>query len=173
SWVFGLNPFVFFIGSLVCMIGGVVMFAKSDNPAISFVGYNLVVLPMGLLVTFAVHNVSPDIVLNTIQLTGLIVGLMMVLGSIFPSFFLSLGKMLFMMLLSFVLVEIGLMLFTDIDRGFMDYIAAGIFSAYIAYDWARANSIPRTLDNAIDSAASMYIDIINLFLRLLSIAQND
>jgi len=29
------------------------------------------------------------------------------------------------------------------------------------------NKIPRTLDNAVDSAASLYMDIINLFLRIL------
>ena len=44
-----------------------------------------------------------------------------------------------------------------------------IFSGYIGYDWARANMIPKTLDNAIDSAASLYIDIINLFIRILQI----
>lgn len=38
-------------------------------------------------------------------------------------------------------------------------------SGYIGYEWARANSIPKTVDNAIDSAA-LYI---NLFLRLVRI----
>ena len=30
-------------------------------------------------------------------------------------------------------------------------------------------SLPRTLDNAIDSAAALYMDIINLFLHLLDL----
>ena len=34
-----------------------------------------------------------------------------------------------------------------------------IFSGYIGYDWARANAILKTLDNAIDSAAALYLDI--------------
>ena len=37
------------------------------------------------------------------------------------------------------------------------------------FDWARANAIPKTADNAVDSAASLYMDIINLFLRILMI----
>ena len=43
------------------------------------------------------------------------------------------------------------------------------FLGYIGFDWSRANSIPKTLDNAVDSAASLYMDIINLFLRILRI----
>ncbi|MBT7579493.1 MAG: hypothetical protein HN633_12065, partial [Candidatus Marinimicrobia bacterium] len=44
-----------------------------------------------------------------------------------------------------------------------------IFCGYIGYDWGRANQIPKTLDNAVDSAAALYMDIINLFLRVLRI----
>ena len=32
-------------------------------------------------------------------------------------------------------------------------------SGYIGYEWARANSIPKTVDNAIDSAAALYIPV--------------
>ncbi|HCA63484.1 MAG TPA: hypothetical protein DEP73_05025, partial [Pseudomonas sp.] len=44
-----------------------------------------------------------------------------------------------------------------------------IFCGYVGVDWGRANQIPKTLDNAIDSAAALYMDIINLFLRILRI----
>jgi len=57
--------------------------------------------------------------------------------------------------------------------GIIDYISAGIFSLYIGYDMHRAHSIPKTLDNAIDVSLSLYLDIINLFLNLLSILQSD
>ncbi len=43
------------------------------------------------------------------------------------------------------------------------------FCGYIGVDWGRANQIERTVDNAIDSAAALYLDIINLFLRILRI----
>ncbi len=43
------------------------------------------------------------------------------------------------------------------------------FCGYIGYDWGRANQIPKTMDNAVDSAAALYMDIINLFLRILRI----
>ena len=50
-----------------------------------------------------------------------------------------------------------------------DFIVVIIFCGYIGYDWARAQEYNPTLDNAIDSAADIYVDVINLFVRILSI----
>ncbi|MCR5192464.1 MAG: Bax inhibitor-1 family protein, partial [Bacteroidales bacterium] len=44
-----------------------------------------------------------------------------------------------------------------------------LFSGYIGYDVAKSQAYPKTLDNAVDSALDIYLDIINLFIRLLSI----
>ena len=57
----------------------------------------------------------------------------------------------------------------DIHREWIDWAVVFIFCGYIGYDWGRANRIPKTVDNAIDSAAALYMDIINLFLRILRI----
>lgn len=48
-------------------------------------------------------------------------------------------------------------------------ISSARYNLIIGYDWGRANRIPKTTDNAIDSAAAIYIDIINLFVRILRI----
>ena len=44
-----------------------------------------------------------------------------------------------------------------------------IFCGYIGLDWNRAQMYPKTVDNAIDSAADIYLDVVNLFVRILSI----
>ena len=44
-----------------------------------------------------------------------------------------------------------------------------IFALYIGYDWVKAQQYVHTLDNAVDSALDIYMDIINLFLRVLMI----
>ena len=44
-----------------------------------------------------------------------------------------------------------------------------LFRSYIGYDWARANTCARTVNNAIDLSASLCLDIVNLFLRILQI----
>ena len=46
---------------------------------------------------------------------------------------------------------------------------AVIFALYIGYDWVKAQQYVHTLDNAVDSALDIYMDIINLFLRVLMI----
>ena len=40
---------------------------------------------------------------------------------------------------------------------------------YIGVDWVRANSVQRTTTNAIAAASALYLDIINIFLRVLRI----
>lgn len=45
----GINQWVFLGGYFVSCIIGCVMFNSSDNPIISFIGYNLVVVPFGLV----------------------------------------------------------------------------------------------------------------------------
>jgi FtsH-binding integral membrane protein len=54
-------------------------------------------------------------------------------------------------------------------RGWIDWAVAAIFCGYIGYDWGRAMRIPKTVDNAVDSAAAVYMDIVNLFARILRI----
>ena len=51
-------------------------------------------------------------------------------------------------------------------------IGAVIFSLYIGYDYWKAQQYPKTVDNAVDSALDIYLDIINLFMRILSILGN-
>ena len=48
-------------------------------------------------------------------------------------------------------------------------LSAGLFSLYIGYDVYRSQQFPHTVDNAIDCAVDLYLDIINLFLNLLRI----
>ena len=50
-----------------------------------------------------------------------------------------------------------------------DWIAAGLFSLYIGYDVYRSQQFAKTVDNAVDCALDIYLDIANLFIRLLSI----
>ena len=50
-----------------------------------------------------------------------------------------------------------------------DYLVVLLFCGYVGFDWAKAQQYPKTLDNAVDSAADIYVDIIYLFLRILSI----
>ena len=157
------------VGYFVSVIAGTIIFQKSDNPAISFLGYNLIVLPIGILLTPLLNAIDPTIIMDALMVTGGFTGLMMFLGITYPKFFLSLGRVLAFSIIGIILLEVGLMFTIGYQPEIIDWIVAGLFCLYIGYDWARANKIPKTMDNAVDSAASLYLDIINLFIRILSI----
>jgi len=165
----GLSPWVLLGGFFVSAIAGTMIFTRSDNPAISFLGYNLVVIPFGVILNIIISQYDPQIVGDALRTTGLVTIVMMMLGSMYPAFFFSIARGLFVALLASIVVQLISVFVFGADLGFMDWIIAGIFCGYIGFDWARANAIPRTVDNAIDSAAALYMDIVNLFIRILSI----
>ena len=171
--VASIHPLLFFLGFIACAMAGIFIFNRSDKPAISFLGYNLVVLPFGLALTRMIASYADPkydgLVLEAIQTTGFVTLVMMMLGSIFPRFFQKIIGALTIALIAVILVEmIGAWIF-GWHHGAIDWFVAALFCGYIGYDWGRANAIPKTLDNAIDSAAALYMDIINLFIRILRI----
>ena len=164
-----INIWVFFIGYFASCFLGFFIFTKSTNPFISFIGYNFVVVPFGLIINIVVHQYDPGLVLAAIRVTGLVTFVMMVLGSLYPAFFNKIARALSISLIIVIIVELIEIFVFGIHHGIIDWIVVVIFCGYIGLDWSRANQIPRTVDNAVDSAASLYMDIIILFLRILRI----
>lgn len=166
------NPIAFFAIYFVLVIIGSMMVKGSDSPVVSFIGYNLIVVPLGLVLTIVINAYNLAGLSSTVTMafgiTALVTIAMMLAATVFPNFFLSLGRTLFFTLLVTVIIE-AVLVFTGHGLGVIDYIVVLIFCGYIGYDWARANSCAKTVDNAIDSAAELYVDIINLFLRILRI----
>jgi len=172
SAISGINPWVFLIGYFATCFLGIYLFTSSDKPIVSFLGYNLVVVPFGFVLNTIVSKYDPAIVGEALITTGAVTGMMMVLGTIFPAFFKKISGALTVALITVIIVEVVSAVFFGVSHGIMDWIVALIFCGYIGVDWGRANSIPKTVDNAVDSAAALYMDIINLFVRILSILGN-
>ncbi len=167
--ILSISPWIFFIGYFASCFFGMYLYKKSDNPVVSFIGYNFVVVPFGLIINIVVSRYDPNIVLDAIKVTGLVTAGMMLLGSLFPRFFARIAGALTIALIVVILVELFQVFILGIHQGWLDWAVALIFCGYIGYDWGRANRIPKTLDNAVDSAAALYMDIINLFIRVLRI----
>ncbi|MCS6192665.1 Bax inhibitor-1 family protein [Shewanella baltica] len=164
-----VNPWIFFIGYFASCFFGIYLFQKSSNPVVSFIGYNFVVVPFGLIINMVVSQYDPELVTEAIRITGLVTIAMMCLGTLFPAFFQKIAGVLTIALLLVIVVELIEVFIFNTHHGILDWIVVLIFCGYIGYDWGRANQIPKTIDNAIDSAAALYMDIINLFLRILRI----
>ena len=164
-----INPWIFIIGYFASCLFGIYLFNGSSNPIVSFTGYNFVVFPFGLIINLVVSRYDAALVSEAIRITGLVTIGMMCLGSMFPAFFKKISGALTIALLLVIVVELIEIFVFGIHHGIIDWIVVLIFCGYIGYDWGRANQIPKTLDNAVDSAAALYMDIVNLFLRILRI----
>ena len=160
---------LFLLGYFASCFLGVYLFKSSPNPGISFLGYNFVVIPFGLVINVVVSRYNPSVVLDAMRITGLVTVIMMALGASFPNFFQKVIGALSVALFAVIIVELVEVFLLGIHHDIIDWIVAIIFCGYIGYDWGRANRIPKTIDNAVDSAAALYMDIINLFLRILRI----
>lgn len=165
----GMHPLIFFGGYFASCIGGILIFTKSHSPVMSFLGYNLVVLPFGVIINLVVSRYEPGLVVDAMRVTGIVTAVMMVLGSMYPKFFQKIIGALSIALIAVIVVQLIDVFFLKKDYEIIDWIVVLIFCGYIGYDWGRANAIPKTFDNAVDSAAALYMDIINLFLRILKI----
>ena len=171
------NLITFLLVGLVLPIIGICLSVFSRSATISFIGFNLVVIPFGaILGPLLAHYelVQPGLVARTALLTAMVTGLMGLSGLMFPQFYSKIGGALFMALLCLLGVRILQVFVPNLQNvSFIDYMSAGLFALYIGYDMWRASEIPANLDNAVDVAVGLYLDIINLFLSLLKSSSDD
>ena len=158
---------IILVGYLISCIAGTFL-AANDSPLVSFIGYNLIVLPMGALLSLIVPGYGSGLVMQAILLTGSITLTMLALGALFPRVFLGMGRALGVALLVSCLLSLASWFIAGIDS-WLVWGTAILFTLYIGYDLARAQAYPKTLNNAVDCAIDLYLDIINLFLRILRI----
>ena len=144
--LYGTNPFVILIAYFALVIVGNLLVVKG-GPALSFLGYTLIAAPIGMVICLCVQGVPISIVKSAVLVTSVVALSFMIAATMFPGFFLKLGRVLGFSLLFMIVGELLCMLLFR-GRGF------------VLYEW---------LDNAIDLSASLYLDIVNLFLRILSI----
>ena len=167
------DRFSFFqIGFLIAyfvlvMIGSSMV--RSFSPGKCFLGYNLIAIPVGIVVTIATIGFDPTIVTRAVLITAIITLVMMLVSAVFPATFTRMGSGLGIALLATVIVESLALLLFRMDLAFIDFIVVAIMCLYIGFDWVRANSVQRTTANAIAAASALYLDIINIFLRVLRI----
>ena len=169
-----MNPVVFLIGYLVLALTGIIMANVAKKPAVSFLGFNLVVIPFGVVVSTIVEaygGISSLVVTNAFLYTLLIAVAMLATVITFPNLFEKLGGALFAVLIGLIIAELVLLILR-VQQQVTSWIAAGLFSLYLGYDIYRSQQYPRTLKNAVASALDIYMDLANLFIRILEITGN-
>jgi FtsH-binding integral membrane protein len=146
SSLLDINPIVFILIYFASCVYGIYLFNSSS-----------------------ISRYDPGLVIEAIGITAIVTFIMMVCGTIYPRFFERIYNVLLIALFAVILIELFQIYVLNVARNWTDWIVVIIFCGYIGYDWGRANCIPKTIDNAVDSAAAIYMDIINLFVRILKI----
>lgn len=165
---------VFFIGVLLVGILGVVIALWSKNPLISLFGYMLVAIPFGMMLGPVVALYTIASVFNILIVTASVVVVFGFVGAILPDSLENWRGWLFgalvMLLIGYFVVPFASFFGLPVDRAlsWLDWIGVVVFCFYVIYDINRALRIPYTLDNSVDVALSIYLDFINIFIRLLS-----
>jgi len=169
-----MSPIVFAIVYIVVVVIGIMITLKAQNPAVSFLGYNIVVVPFGIVISTLVEHyggISSNVVSQAFLYTLLIAAAILATVVFFPKAFEKVGRALGIALLGAILCELILLIF-GVRQIWMSWVAAGLFSLYLGYDFYRSQQYPKTVKNAIASAMDIYMDLANLFIRLLEIFGN-
>lgn len=152
----------------IAAIVGVLICLSHKNYILKFIGYSLISLPLGIVLSVLLRNYSIFSVRTAFFLTTIIVLVMLLVSTVFPKLFL--GKQIpFLICILITLIVEYLFYAFGFQTETFTWVAAGAFSIYIGYDWVKANDYNKTIGNAIDSAMDLYLDISNLFLWVLHI----
>ena len=169
-----ISPLAFLVLYFISAFAGTMISARSNNPLISFLGYNMVVVPIGLVISMTVEmysSMSPDVVFQAFVLTACVTGGMAFVGIYNPELCSQLGGILFGCLFGLLIANVVIWIF-GIHTMANSWFGMFLFSMYIAYDVYRSQQFPPTINNAIGCALDIYLDIANLFLDILRILGN-
>ena len=162
-------PLVF--GSFFLTIVGMVMMsaaASKQSVGLSLVGYVVFASTFGLTASFGLTNYDLPTINTTLYRHGRHHLCLWCAGRDLPKFFQRVYGIGFGILLATILVEIVLM-FMGVSQSITDLIVIVVFAGFIGYDTYVATTVPPTLPSAVLMASNLFVDIINVFLRILNI----
>lgn len=167
------------VGFIIPIIG-IFIAAKSDEWTVSLVGYTLLIFGIGAISGPAVSTLETGVLMLALISTAGVTIVMSIAGIIYPKSLEHWGGYLFGALLALVFVRIGQTIIMSLGIyeslwyiPWIEYGAVVLFSLYIIYDWNRSLRLSRTMDNAIDSALAIFLDIVNLFWTIARILSHN
>ena len=133
-----INPIIFLIGYFILAIAGSIIVTTSNTPIFSFIGYNMICIPIGGLLAICIPEYPIDAILAAIAATTFVTVVMMFLGVTFPKFFSKLGIVLLISLIVGLIAEVIAMIL-GYGGDLFNWLFVIIFSLYIGYDWHKAD----------------------------------
>lgn len=162
------------IGSFILTIVGLVIMsvaASKESAGLSIVGFIVFAASFGFIASLGLAAYDLPTINTAFAATAAITFIFGALGVMFPQFFKRVAGVGCGIILALVVVELILMLM-GVSQTITDYIVVIVFAGFIGYDTYMATTVEPTLPNAVLAASNLYVDIINVFLRILDIVGN-
>lgn len=160
--------------STVASIAGIVMMGsgkKRQAVGLSLAGYAVFVLSFGFTTSTILLSYTATTISTAFLATAGIVCVFACLGIALPRVFEKIQGVLTGALLALIVVQLA-MLFLGVSQTWIDFVVIAVFCGFIGYDFHRAMYDEPTLVNAVYNASELFLDIINVFVRVLSILGN-
>ena len=161
------KPLMFLLIYVVFCIAGIAL-TRTNNPVMNFIGFNVTVAPIGLLLAVTLPGFPKKDILTALIITAAVAAAMIALSTLFPNFFAKLGRTLIASLLIGIAAEV-VAFFLGYRGNVFSLLFVILFSLYVGFDWYRAQQYPKTFRNAVIAAIDIYLDVINIFIRVLSL----
>ncbi len=177
GWTF-TNTWLYIGFLLVCMlasIGGGALAHANDSPGVSLVGGGICAIAMGIMVGPFVALFTAASVAQALALAAIVVLATGAIGALLPQDLSAWGAPLFGLLLGAIFIQFGGIILAAFGVnmrlvfGILDWVVLLLFSAIMVYDLNMAKRLDMTLNNAIDVAVNVFVNFMNIFIRILSI----
>ena len=168
------NGLAALVVTLVGTFGGLIAMGigrSKESLGLSLAGYVAFTLTFGFTTSLALAQYSIQDISTALLATAGIVAVFGAAGLAFPRFFAKIQGVLMVALLALIVVE-AVMFFMGVSQTVTDMVVIVVFCGFIGYDVYCASSDAPTVTNALWYAITMFLDIVNVFLRLLSIFGN-
>lgn len=169
------NALGFGIGSIVATIVGMILIGvgtSKQSTGLMLAGYMVFAVSFGFTTSLWLPQYNFDTITQALVLTAGISLLFTAFGILFPNA-IEKAAVVAMIVLFGVMIASLFMFFFGGVRGWVDYVVVGVFAIFIGYDTHMASKLDPTVPNAIGVATNLFLDIINMFLRILNILDRD
>ena len=163
------------IGGIVGTVAGIVAIGVGGSKksiALMLVGYLVFTLSFGATTSIWLTRYNFATITSAFTMTAAVSLLFAILGILFPRIFERLVGVAFVALLGIILASFAMMLL-HLPTTWIDYATIAVFSIFIGYDVHKAAVIEPNPFNAVMVATNIFIDIVNVFVAILNILDND
>lgn len=160
------------IATLVGPIGGVIVMSvgkRKQSVPISVIGYVLFSLTFGFTVSLTLQRYDVGTISYAFAITACLSGIFLVAGLVFPNVFSKIGGVLAIGLIGLIVIELIAVMFLHVDQTIFDYIGIALFCGFLGYDSYAMSADDPTVPNAIFHASNIYLDIVNILIRVLDL----